>query len=424
MVWLYWVFVLCLISVVISLSFILVRSKSEVSSLKNTSDVNGKDNNTDKSQHVIIDKLNELMNLDISIREPKHIKWVLHVQVDEKMCTEEKFEYILRNLSHNTIYRDPGWAIITCGLPDYLLNVAKKHPVRFNIPEENLVNLKHISVDDSKIWIREKGICNIQWSDIRNEPEVIAYDVINQHIYPYDKDPIVTIVLPTYKRISGLWRMINCLANQDFDGSFEVIIINDGDTKTTNYLESNSFLNFVENQKQYQRYFRTFSWKRNFSGCGYKGMNFAISIGRGTYFMWVADDDWINSYHISNYVSSIKQHNTGIVGFRSNVYTPDGITIRKTEMKRSYIGHSEIIVNTSYLKRSHPHVNSDIHDWLCISDLINRLQCTWVIDNTKPPSYNVNRVRQGEEYWTTTKHKEHFEFSWWNHKAPKEYLMG
>ena len=52
-------------------------------------------------------------------------------------------------------------------------------------------------------------------------------------------EPTVSVVIPTYDRLPRLGRVLAGLAAQDLDGSFEVVVVDDGSTDGTDeYLRS------------------------------------------------------------------------------------------------------------------------------------------------------------------------------------------
>ena len=101
--------------------------------------------------------------------------------------------------------------------------------------------------------------------------------------------PLVTIGIPTYNRVMQLNRAIDSALNQDYD-NIEVIVSDNASTDETGsvcrkYCDKDSRL-------KYSRQVNNLGPTANF--------NAALKTASGEYFMWLGDDDWIDTDYVSS----------------------------------------------------------------------------------------------------------------------------
>ena len=106
-----------------------------------------------------------------------------------------------------------------------------------------------------------------------------------------ENQPLVSIGIPTYNRVALLKRAVESALAQDFP-DIEVIIFDNASTDETEMLCA-----AIEAQDFRVRYFR------HVSNQG-ATVNFhsALKQARGEYFMWLADDDWLDPSYVSRCV--------------------------------------------------------------------------------------------------------------------------
>ncbi len=118
----------------------------------------------------------------------------------------------------------------------------------------------------------------------------------------------------------------------------------------------------------------------NRGGHGAGAVNFAIKIARGRYFCWANNDDMLMPEHIQFYYYSISKYEefppgTGSFCRPDFVYNPtlinsdDGFDIRYPELKFGSCGHSELVVNTKFLRQMPDHEPIYGQDWKLIENM-------------------------------------------------------
>jgi glycosyltransferase involved in cell wall biosynthesis len=121
------------------------------------------------------------------------------------------------------------------------------------------------------------------------------------------KNPIISIIIPTYNRCNLLPRAINSVLNQSFK-NFELIIVDDGSTDETKkiiekYLKKNSRIKYI--------------YQKN-SGSPAQPRNTGIKIAKGNYIAFLDhDDEWFNDKlekQIKMYIKNNKDNKIGLVG--------------------------------------------------------------------------------------------------------------
>ena len=101
--------------------------------------------------------------------------------------------------------------------------------------------------------------------------------------------PLVTIGIPTYNRVAQLKRSIETALNQNYS-NIEVVVSDNASTdETQKYCEL--YCN-REDRLKYMRQVKNIGPTANFSA--------VLMAASGEYFMWLGDDDWIDTDYVSS----------------------------------------------------------------------------------------------------------------------------
>src|SRR6266576_1044088 len=103
-----------------------------------------------------------------------------------------------------------------------------------------------------------------------------------------DSRPLVSVGLPTYNRAPGLKRAIESVLGQDYS-NFELIISDNASTDETQRVCEECCAR--DQRIQYIRQPRNAGARANFLE--------VLRLARAEYFMWLADDDWLESSYLS-----------------------------------------------------------------------------------------------------------------------------
>ncbi|MGC4367132.1 glycosyltransferase family 2 protein [Hydrogenophaga sp. R2] len=108
--------------------------------------------------------------------------------------------------------------------------------------------------------------------------------------------PLVTIGIPTYNRSTQLLRAITSAQKQTYN-HIEIIVSDNGSTDDTE-----AMCRELANHDQRIQFFRQ---PTNLGGTG--NFNWVLSMARGSYFMWLGDDDWIESNYVESCLNILHQ---------------------------------------------------------------------------------------------------------------------
>lgn len=207
--------------------------------------------------------------------------------------------------------------------------------------------------------------------------------------------PKITISVPCYKRPQRTVRAIECIANQNIDG-WEALIGGDGCPILGDLILKGEFDKLIKECKNRGNNLDIVNYEGNKGGCGYSITNINIQRARGEYFVFFANDDVILPNHFENYLSAIEGTDYDFVYFDSYVepYKSD----RVSELRYGGIGHSELIIKTSFLKKMPLHSPDYGHDWRLIENMMNA-GAKYMKAISKPQTYIVksvpNNIEQG-----------------------------
>lgn len=200
----------------------------------------------------------------------------------------------------------------------------------------------------------------------------------------------VTISMPCFGRPKRTVRAINAILNQTIT-DFEALIVGDGCPVFQNILDNKerllqpapSDVNVVLENLE-----------KNYGGYGYYITNMNIQRAQGEYFLFMANDDIIEPNHLEHRLKYIEGSEYDFVYFNTRI-RPDGGYVRKPVLDRHCIGHSELIIKTSFLKQMPPHRDKYEHDWDLVGAMIEHGAKSMYVD--KSPTYTVMNFRHDEE---------------------------
>lgn len=119
------------------------------------------------------------------------------------------------------------------------------------------------------------------------------------------KYPLVTVVIPTYKRLKKLARALNSVYNQTYD-NIEIIIIND---------DPNSDISDIEKFIDIKKNVELINHKQNQGPSGAR--NSGIQRAKGKYIAFLDDDDYFLKIKIEKLVNSMESLNNEWIGIYS-----------------------------------------------------------------------------------------------------------
>lgn len=113
-----------------------------------------------------------------------------------------------------------------------------------------------------------------------------------------EQNPLVSIGIPTYNRAESLKKALDSAINQTYQ-NLEIIISDNASTDETK-----------EICEDYQRKDNRIKYLRQVENAGsIANFNIVLKEATGKYFMWLADDDWIDLNFIEECLSFLNNHN-------------------------------------------------------------------------------------------------------------------
>lgn len=177
----------------------------------------------------------------------------------------------------------------------------------------------------------------------------------------------LTISMPSYLRPQRTIRAIECIAKQEMNG-WQALIGGDGCPELENFILSGYFDDMVQDCGKRGNILSICNYEKNMGGCGFAVTNANIRQARGEYFIFFANDDVILPNHFSNYYGGISGTDLDFAYFNSRIeHTGE---IRNSALEFGRIGHSELIIKTSFLKQMPPHDSAYGHDWRLIQNML------------------------------------------------------
>jgi glycosyltransferase involved in cell wall biosynthesis len=179
--------------------------------------------------------------------------------------------------------------------------------------------------------------------------------------------PRITIVVPCYGRPLRTRRTIENILAQTIN-NWEAFIIGDGCSDFQKIIDSGDAKKYQTIAKETGNILHIYNLKKHHGGYGAYIINKALDFAKGKYLIFCGNDDIILLNHFEHYLSEIEGTDFDMVYFNT-IINPSNV-IRNTELKEGYIGHSEIIVKTDFVRRfKHDYYYG--HDWRFIQRIIN-----------------------------------------------------
>ena len=198
----------------------------------------------------------------------------------------------------------------------------------------------------------------------------------------------LTIIIPCFGRPQRTQRILDCIVRQTFY-PFQCLFISDGCSSFHNNLKEGLFKRDYDSRNTIE----FIELDKNYGGWGYKAREHGIKIAEGDYTIFVDNDDFILSNHFQNYYNAISDTDCDFVHLNS--YLDPFDIVRYSELSFGSIGHSEIIVKTSFLKSMPPYKEFYGHDFDLIKNMINSSNKYLKINS--PPTYIVKSVPHKQE---------------------------
>jgi hypothetical protein len=183
--------------------------------------------------------------------------------------------------------------------------------------------------------------------------------------------PVISAILPCFGRPQRTWRMLQCCLSQSLKG-WELILIGDACPDFQNIMQSREFQEWKEKFYRRGNSLFTMNLASNRGGHGAHIVNVGIRIARGKYFCWLNNDDMVHAEHLQFYYQVI-QNEKGNVDFMycpTLINSPEGFDIRYPELKFGSVGHSELVVNTKFLRTMPAHRPEYGQDWQVIEEMM------------------------------------------------------
>lgn len=204
----------------------------------------------------------------------------------------------------------------------------------------------------------------------------------------------ITISLRCYGRPQRTMRAIQNVLDQTING-WELLLTGD----CCPYFDNSVFQDFINNtaiplaEKNGNR----IVFKNHIihlGGCGYAIINHHIAAASGKYFIFLSNDDVILPNHAENYLSGIEGSPYKWVYFDTWL-RPAG-AIRVAQLEFGKIGHSELIIETDFLKSMPPHTKEYGHDWLLVQSMMKKTFSYKKVAGA-PATYKVMSVPGNQE---------------------------
>ncbi len=203
----------------------------------------------------------------------------------------------------------------------------------------------------------------------------------------------LTVSVPVFGRPKRTIRSIECIANQNING-WQALIGGDGCPVLQDFILSGYFDDIVQECGKKGNILSIINYDTNKGGYGYSITNANILLARGEYFIFYSNDDMILPNHFKNYLSEIEQTYYDFVYF--NTRNDAQGMVREPKLEFGKIGHSELIIKSSFLKQMPKHTNQYGHDWYLIQDMIKNNAKYKKSDNK--PTYIVKSVPNLPEF--------------------------
>ena len=174
----------------------------------------------------------------------------------------------------------------------------------------------------------------------------------------------LSIIIPCYLRPQRTLRVLDCVVSQSFH-PYHCMFISDGCPSFHNQLIGGLFNKEYDNRNKIE----FIELDKNYGGWGYMAREKGIELSNSEYTIFVDNDDVILPNHFENYYNSIA--NTDYDFVYLNTHIEHNNHIRHSKLEFGLIGHSELIIKTSFLKNMLPLKASYGHDYDLVSKMLN-----------------------------------------------------
>ena len=205
----------------------------------------------------------------------------------------------------------------------------------------------------------------------------------------------LTVSMPCFGRPQRTIRAVECIANQNIDG-WEALVTGDGCPVMEDFLSSGEFINIIKDCQRRGNDLVITNHPENRGHHGYALTNEHIQKAKGRWFIFYANDDVILNNHFQNYLTEVESTNLDFAFFSTWINCNQ--MPRVPQLKFGHIGHSELIIRTSFLKNMPKHDQKYGHDFKLIEDMLrhtkkykradSQLQTYWVMSlpNNQEPN--------------------------------------
>jgi len=187
---------------------------------------------------------------------------------------------------------------------------------------------------------------------------------MNKEKIPYK----LSIVVPCWERPARTRRIINNILAQKCDyHTWEAFVIGDGCPQFQNMIDGGEVDYFQKQASKRGNKFHMFNMDKNYGGCGYHIVNYAVENAFSNYFIFAGNDDILTENHFIHYLSEIEGTDLDLVYYKTFV-CPEN-KIRDPKLVYGSIGHSELIIKTSIVKKT-KHMSGYGHDFDFIQQVL------------------------------------------------------
>jgi glycosyltransferase involved in cell wall biosynthesis len=170
----------------------------------------------------------------------------------------------------------------------------------------------------------------------------------------------VSIIMPSYLRPECTKRAIDCILAQT-ETDWEAFVVGDNCPVIQNIIDNREYNN--ESRLKIE------NLTENHGGYGYFIRNTYKHRASGKYIVYLDNDDVILPEHLENYLSGIENTDYDFVFFNTLIHN---VMVRDAQLENGKIGHSELIIRTSFLKSIEPVSALYGHDWELVKKMIDK----------------------------------------------------
>lgn len=177
----------------------------------------------------------------------------------------------------------------------------------------------------------------------------------------------ITISLPCYQRPERTIRAIESVLSQTVNG-YEFLITGDNCPE----FKKACFQQWIlERSQSAWEAGNNIVCKNNHTHGGFWGTdirNEHIKAAHGKWFMFMGSDDVLLPGHLENILGGVENTDTDFAYF--DTYVEPNVAARNAQLQHGMIGHSELIVRSSFLKQMPPHQPLYGHDFDLVQDML------------------------------------------------------